>query len=77
MSKNLNDRLLEDLEAIEKQALLQRYLQSPFSLTWSNLAVLSFPGKSLPLATPPISGGNRSCNKQDAGELHLTNLPQH
>ncbi len=40
MSKNLNDGLLEDLEAVEKQALVQKYLQSPFSLAWSKLAML-------------------------------------
>lgn len=40
MSKNPNDWLLEDVEAVEKQALIQRYLQSPFSLAWSKLAVL-------------------------------------
>lgn len=40
MSKNPNDWLLEDLGAVEKQALIQRYLQSPFSLAWSKLAVL-------------------------------------
>lgn len=61
MSKNPHDWLLEDLEVVEKQALVQRYLQSPFSLTWSHLAaLLSPPGESLLLAKPPISGGNRS-----------------
>jgi len=40
MSKNTNDLLIEDLEVVEKQKLIQRYLQNPFSLTWSKLAVL-------------------------------------
>jgi hypothetical protein len=40
MSKNTNDLLIEDLEVVEKQKLIQRYLQNPFSLTWSKLAAL-------------------------------------
>lgn len=40
MSKNPNEWFLEDLEVVEKQALIQRYLQSPFSLAWSKLAAL-------------------------------------
>jgi hypothetical protein len=37
MSKNTNDWLLDDLEEIEKRSLIQRYLQNPFSITWSKL----------------------------------------
>lgn len=40
MSKNTNDVLLKNLAAVEKQKLVQRYLQSPFSLAWSKLATL-------------------------------------
>jgi hypothetical protein len=37
MSKNTNDWLLDDLEEIEKRSLIQRYLENPFSITWSKL----------------------------------------
>lgn len=50
MSKNTNDWILKDLESVEKRRrvaepvrqtlLVQKYLQSPFSLTWSKLAAL-------------------------------------
>jgi len=40
MSKDTKDLLLEDLQVVEKQKLIQRYLQNPFSLTWSKLAAL-------------------------------------
>lgn len=40
MSKNTNDWLLDDLGKIEKRSLIQRYLQNPFSITWSKLTNL-------------------------------------
>ena len=44
MSKNTNECLLDDFEVIEKRSLIQRYLQNPFSITWSKLTNL-LPGK--------------------------------
>jgi hypothetical protein len=40
MSKNTNECLLDDFEVIEKRSLIQRYLQNPFSITWSKLTSL-------------------------------------
>ena len=40
MSKNTNEWLLDDLREIEKRSLIQRYLQNPFSITWSKLTNL-------------------------------------
>ena len=40
MFEHINDRHPEDLKAKDKQALLQKYLQNPFSVTWSKLAIL-------------------------------------
>ncbi|HAA29357.1 MAG TPA: hypothetical protein DCE56_18705 [Cyanobacteria bacterium UBA8553] len=37
MSKNTNNWLLDNLDEIEKRSLIQRYLQNPFSITWSKL----------------------------------------
>jgi hypothetical protein len=37
MSKNTNNWLLDDLEEIEKRPLVHKYLQNPFSITWSKL----------------------------------------
>jgi hypothetical protein len=40
MSKTTNDWLLDDLEEIGKRSLIYRYLQNPFSITWSKLTAL-------------------------------------
>jgi hypothetical protein len=71
MSEQINDWHPEDLKAKDRRSLIQKYLQNPFSATWSKLTTLfstevptsESAEESSPNDSSPIQEPNSMCDR--------------
>ncbi|MBE9014902.1 hypothetical protein C7Y66_05265 [Chroococcidiopsis sp. CCALA 051] len=73
MREHTNDWQLDNSKETGKRSLVQKYLQNPFSVTWSKLADLLYPEISLGESAEEVQPDNSS-QSQESNSICDRNL---